>query len=202
MSRSLVLDVQRFAATPAAPNVTNVGTPGATMRSWKIVAVAEDGTKSAASMARSTTTGHATPDGTNFDRITWATIPGAASYEVWRTVGGGSQGKIGTTTSTTFDDTGLAGDSGTAPTTNGTGIGQEEDVANLRDLWAQVDGTFVGTIQLEGRVHVDAEFLPVGDAVTAPGFVQLEPKLAEVRARMTAYTSGAAVVHVAGNGRA
>lgn len=201
MARFLSLDVQKFAANPDAPTVTNQGAAGAAARSWKIVAVAADGTKSAASTAGSTATGHASPDGTNFDRLTWPAVPGASSYEVWRTAGGATQGKIGATSGTTFDDTGLAGDGATAPTTNGTGYGAASRVDDLQALTAQVDGTFVATLQLQGRLDAAAGWLDVGSAQTAPAFVAIAQRLYELRVRMTAYTSGTAKVYVGGNGR-
>lgn len=106
--------------TPAAPTVTNQGTPGAATWTYKIVAKQSDGSYSAASAAGSTATGNATLTGSNFNRLTWAAVEGADSYDIYRTVAGTSPtslGKIGNTTALTFDDTGLAGDAGTAPAT-------------------------------------------------------------------------------------
>lgn len=106
--------------TPAAPVITNQGTAGAATWTYKIVAKQSDGSYSAASAAGSTTTGNATLTGSNFNRITWAAVEGADSYDIYRTVAGTSPtslGKIGNTTGVTFDDTGLAGDAGTPPAT-------------------------------------------------------------------------------------
>lgn len=106
--------------TPSAPVITNQGTPGAATWTYKIVAKQSDGSYSAASAAGSTATGNATLTGSNFNRITWAAVAGADSYDIYRTVAGTSPtslGKIGNTTGVTFDDTGLAGDAGTAPAT-------------------------------------------------------------------------------------
>jgi hypothetical protein len=106
--------------TPAAPTVTPAGTTGASTWSYKIVAKQSDGSYSAASSAGTTTTGNATLTALNKNVITWAAITGAATYDIYRTAHGTSpstDGKIGNTALLTLDDTGLAGDAGTAPAT-------------------------------------------------------------------------------------
>jgi hypothetical protein len=202
MARSIKLDVKKFVSDPSTPTVTTQGTSGATGYSYKIVAVAADGATSAASASGSTSSGNSTLSGANFNRVTWPAVPAAASYEVYRTAGGASQGKIGSTTGTTFDDTGLAGDGVSAPTQNGTGIGSEMAVLDLREVTVQFDGTFSGALQLEGRVSASAAFVSVGAAQTAPGLLAVPQKLAEVRVRMTAYSSGEPAVYACGNQRA
>ena len=119
-------DATGFGA-PAAPTISNQGSAGSTSYSYKVVALASGPTgqtkRTPASSATTTTTGNATLDGTNFNRITWSAPTGAVNvtgYEVYRTAGGATQGKIGAVAAgvTTLDDTGLAGDSATAPTIN------------------------------------------------------------------------------------
>jgi hypothetical protein len=111
-------------AEPAAPVVTNQGTPGAAARSYKVVGRTSTGFVTAASAAGSTATGHAAPDGTNFDRVTWVNVAGAYEYRVYRSAGGATQGLIGTVSagavSPQLDDTGLVGDGTTAPGANTT----------------------------------------------------------------------------------
>lgn len=103
-------------ATPSAPVVTVGGTAGSTTYGYKVVANNADGTHSIASAANAAfTTGNATLSATNFNHLVITAVTGAASYDVYRTVGGATQGKIGNTTSLTFNDTGLVGDGGTAP---------------------------------------------------------------------------------------
>lgn len=113
-------------ATPATPLITPQGTVGATTWTYKIVARSGSPTtatgRTAASAAGSTTTGNATLTSVNSNLIAWQPVPGATSYDVYRTVGGATQGLIGSTAGRTFTDTGLAGDSSTAPTTNTTGV--------------------------------------------------------------------------------
>jgi hypothetical protein len=100
------------------PSITNIGTAGAATWSYKIVSKDANGNYTAASAAGTTTTGNATLNGTNFNRLGWTADPAASSYDVYRTAHGttpSTTGFIGNTSSTTFDDTGLAGDSSTAP---------------------------------------------------------------------------------------
>lgn len=131
-------------STPSAPVITNIGTTGATSSSYKVVAITLTGTTDA-SAAGSTTTGHATPNGSNFNRITWTAVSGAIGYWIFRTAGYATQGRIATVGAvTTWDDTGLTADSSTAPTSNTSGLSSpfwssDEilDIANkgIKDLW-------------------------------------------------------------------
>jgi len=107
--------------TPISPLVGPQGTPGATAYSYQIVALNVTG-HSAASVAGVTATGHATLDGTNFNRLNWTPVTRATGYQVYRSVGGATQGLIATLGDvTTLDDIGLAGDATTAPTENTSG---------------------------------------------------------------------------------
>lgn len=123
-------------ATPATPTITNVGTAGVTTQSYKVVAKSGFGSTlgaTAASAAGSTTTGNATLSTTNYNVVTWAAVTGAASYDIYRTVGGAAQGKIASVLATvdlgtgiqtatyTLNDTALVADGTTAPTANTTG---------------------------------------------------------------------------------
>ncbi len=109
--------------TPGAPTISNQGTPASTTISYKIVAKQSDGSYSAASSAGTTTTAAATLTGVNFNRLTWTDQTAATGgFDIYRTAAGGTPsttGKIGSVAAgvATFDDTGLAGDSGTAPAT-------------------------------------------------------------------------------------
>lgn len=109
-------------ANGPVPVITNVGAAGVTNYSYKIVAKTTNG-HDAVGAAGSTATGNVTLDGTNYNVITWAPITGALSYDIYRTVGGATQGKIGNVIypTTSLNDTGLAGDAATAPATNNTG---------------------------------------------------------------------------------
>jgi hypothetical protein len=112
--------------TPVGGTVTVNGTAGAVTVTYKIVALAPSGGRTAASANITTTTANATLSATNSLTVDWDEVPGASGYQVWRTAAGGtpsSTGLIGTTAAgvVTFTDTGLAGDSATAPTVNTTG---------------------------------------------------------------------------------
>lgn len=115
--------------TPHAPLVTPQGVVGVSTWGYKVVArsgspVTPTG-HSAVSSAGTTTTGNATLTSANRNLISWQSVPGAVSYDVYRTSSATSPtttGLIGNTTGRTFTDTGIAGDSSSAPTTNTTGV--------------------------------------------------------------------------------
>lgn len=132
---------------PGAPLVSPQGTTGATTYTYVVVARNSLGTTEA-SQATSITTGNAVQSVTNFNQLTWQAVPYADSYDVYRTVGGLSTGKIvSATTSLTSNDTGLAGDSTTAPTVNTSGVSNafwtdaellDYATRGTTDLWAAI----------------------------------------------------------------
>lgn len=130
--------------TPGAPLVAPQGTTGATTYTYKIVARNSTGTTEA-SQATSTVLGNVTLSATNFNQLTWTAVPFADTYDVYRTVGGATTGKIvSATAALTTNDTGLAGDASTAPTVNTSGTLNavwtdaellEIGVRGVKDLW-------------------------------------------------------------------
>jgi hypothetical protein len=136
--RALALRITQL-STPSAPTITNAGTAGSTSYSYKIVAKTGSGRVlgfTPASSAGTTTTGNATLTTAHYNVITFAAVADAAAYDIYRSASSGTPsttGKIGSvtatidastqvqTTSYAFNDTGIAGDSVTAPTTNTTG---------------------------------------------------------------------------------
>jgi hypothetical protein len=116
-------------AVPAAPTITQGGTAGTTHYSYAIAAVNVNGGSTLLSTATTTTTGNATLNSTNFNKVTWTAVTGVFQYKVYRTASSGSPsstGLIGTVTgpqgavSTTFSDTGIAGTTA-APTVDTSG---------------------------------------------------------------------------------
>ncbi len=111
--------------TPSAPTLSVQGTPAGTTYTYKTVCKTSSGIETAASAAATTATGAAALNGTDFVRVTPAAVP-AGTYEVdfYRTVGGATQGLIGTVrvgqTPFRLDDTGLVADGSTAPAVNST----------------------------------------------------------------------------------
>lgn len=67
---------------PGTPTVTPQGAAGSTAYSYRITGLNADG-QSLASTAGTTSTGNATLDATNFNRVTWTPLPGAVSYRVY-----------------------------------------------------------------------------------------------------------------------
>jgi hypothetical protein len=94
----------------------------ATTYTYRLVAVAVDGSKTAAGTASSTATGVATLSALNYNALSWSAVTGAASYEVYRTVGGATQGRVYAGAALAVNDTGLVGDGATAPSVDGTGV--------------------------------------------------------------------------------
>jgi len=102
------------------PTVTPQGVTGATSYSYKVTALDVDG-ESMGSTAGTTTTGNATLNGSNFNRLTWTTVAGAVYYAIYGRISG-SWLYINTVAAptTTFDDTGTATIAVPPPSTNTT----------------------------------------------------------------------------------
>lgn len=138
-------------SAPGAITVTPQGTPGTKVITYKLVAINATGTTQAGA-ASTTTTGAATLNGTNYNRLTWAAVTGATGYWIYRTATTGTSptttGRIAVLGAvTTFNDQGSAGDSTTPPTSNTTGLtnpfwssAELIDLENsgIRDLWRDI----------------------------------------------------------------
>jgi hypothetical protein len=110
--------------------ITTAGTAGVVTWTYKVSAVTATGSENATSSTGSTTTGNATLTSVNYNIITWKPVPGAVSYNIYRTVAGttpSTTGLIGNVPATssasslTFNDTAVAISSATIPTTDTTG---------------------------------------------------------------------------------
>ena len=107
-------------STPAAPSVSSSGTNNGSFYSYEVSAVNAYGNYTSASGAGTTPSGASTLTTSNFSVITWAGVPGAAKYYIYRVLNGGSLGYIAAVSannnsnSYSFNDTGL-----TATFTNG-----------------------------------------------------------------------------------
>ncbi len=107
---------------PSAPTVTPQGASGSTSWGYKVSAFSESGETMTSSEGQ-TSAGAATLNETNFNRITWDAVSGAAKYGVYRSTAGGnpsSTGKISDTKNVFFDDTGQAA-SGSQPSEDRSG---------------------------------------------------------------------------------
>jgi hypothetical protein len=115
-------------ATPEAPSLLVHGTAGETTYGYKVVAK-KGALHTAASDEETTNSGNATLSPTNHIRITPPYVAGALTYDIYRTTGGSSQGKIGTLTASNrgttqrafFVDLGQVAQAGDPPTDNTTG---------------------------------------------------------------------------------
>jgi hypothetical protein len=143
--------VEFYAITaPGKPTATVHGTAGTKTISYKITALNALG-ETTASQVVTVTTANATLSGSNFIELTWVELDGATSYNVYRTATNGTSptttGLIGNTSSLSFNDTGLAGDSSSVPTENTTGVTNpfwsEDELLNIiidgaKDLWRKI----------------------------------------------------------------
>jgi hypothetical protein len=95
--------------SPTAPTVTPVGAAGAASYTYTVVAFDSNG-DGIASPVGTTATGNAALGPVNYNQITWAAVPNATGYKIIRTIGGTTQGLIGTINAVaplSFNDTGL-----------------------------------------------------------------------------------------------
>ena len=115
---------QASGISPAAVTITQGGTPATT--SYEYVVVGTDVNGNTRSLWNSTGTGAVTINGTNYNIVTVAAFSSSGSFilpqgscNVYRTVGGSTQGLIGTIATCAsggnIHDTGLSGDSTTPP---------------------------------------------------------------------------------------
>lgn len=103
---------------PTGVVVAPQGTTGAATYGYRVTALGGGGESTGATEG-TTATGNATLSGANFNRVTWNAVTGASGYAIFRTTGGGTQGRIGSVAAgvLTFDDTGLTA-SGAVPGSN------------------------------------------------------------------------------------
>lgn len=108
-------------AQPTNFTVMPFGVTGATTYSYVIVAKARNGTVLRASVVATTAAGNAALSVSNYNFLSWDLIARATQYDIYRTVGGATQGLIGTLTgyppsgTLGFGDTGLVGNGAAVP---------------------------------------------------------------------------------------
>lgn len=105
-TRLIATDPPQSLAAPATVTITQVGTGGATTYSYLVAARHADGTVSTGTIG-TTATGNATLDLTNRNSIAFATVAGAVNYDVYRIVGGATQGLIANNVTGTITDYGI-----------------------------------------------------------------------------------------------
>jgi hypothetical protein len=114
--------------TPGAPTLTRHGVAGETSYGYKVVAKRGNGV-TAASTEATIANGPSTLNGAHWIAITPGFVAGAEAFDIYRTTGGATQGKIGTLAPVnsggvqhaSFADRGRTASEGDAPTTNTTG---------------------------------------------------------------------------------
>lgn len=153
---SIVSAIPLLTVRPVMPplnaSVTQQGTPGVTSYTYVLVPIL-GGSIFGPSLTLSTATGNATLTGSNFNRITTSTASSVqfidvTAIDVYRTVGGATQGKIGTIQYAPgfsvqhLDDTGLVGDAASVPSATST-------VAVVSVLDMITDGTSIYLLTLD-----------------------------------------------------
>lgn len=116
-------------ATPSAPTVTPVGTPGSTTWGYKVTAVTDSG-ETLASTEQTTTSGPSTLGVSDYIEVSWSKVDGAVGYNVYRTTAGGSPSSTGFIVQVgretlLIEDKGRSA-SGAEPTFDSSGIVQDE----------------------------------------------------------------------------
>jgi hypothetical protein len=197
------IPINPFVPNPTITSVTATGA-GTSSVTYKIVAVAADGTMTAASAGTTDATGPDAFDDSDFETIVWTDPAHADHILVYRTAGGPSQGLIATVAAAvgTFVDNGVAAVVQTPSAANGTGIGAAIIVDGAAGLAVQLDGTFTATIQFQGKIGSASGWVNIGAAQTAVGILDVTAtakSLSMLRAKMTAYTSGAPAAYYQGS---
>lgn len=170
--------------TPAISGITTGGTTGSSTYAYEIVAKDGNGGHTVASSLAQTNVGNAVLSSSNFNIIGIVNGPGPGSYDVYRITcsnGGlnicatnptGKIGSITNTNSTTspigFNDTGLAGDGTTPPTTNTTGALAGYGVQTLTDCASSASPAVCGSASA-GSVVIAAGATTVTVDTTAVG---------------------------------
>lgn len=95
---------------PTNLSVTPTGGTGSTSYQYGVSALSASGGETEAIASSTITNGVATLSGSTYNAISWTAVSNAVGYKIYRIVSGGtppSLGYIGTTTNTSFNDTGL-----------------------------------------------------------------------------------------------
>jgi hypothetical protein len=115
--------VGKLGTAPLIMGAVTITTTGGAAGAQSYVVVAILGSGRAPSATAVTTTGPTTLDATHFNTLTWAAVPFAQSYSVYRTVGGAAQGVIATgVTALTVVDNALVATVATTPALNSTAV--------------------------------------------------------------------------------
>ena len=103
-------------AAPGSVTVTPQGSTGSESYTYKVTAFDDETAEEGLATSGTTSSGHATLDSTNFNRVTFAAVSTADRYNVYR-LENGLYGYIGSTETTTFDDKGITPDLSDSPPT-------------------------------------------------------------------------------------
>jgi hypothetical protein len=115
-----------------APTVASVGAAGAVTYTYKYTAVNATGESVASAANTAFTTGNATLDNTNFNRLTLTAVTGAVQYNVYGRLAGDAYKFLGSTTTTTYEDKNIVAPTGATAPAAATGSTFTVSVPSLR----------------------------------------------------------------------
>jgi hypothetical protein len=163
------LSVGTIAAPSAGLAVSNQGTPGAVQYNYKVTSVNAQG-ESTPSSSVNTTTGNATLNGTNFNRVTWTAVAGASSYRVYGrpATSGGSYFYLGQTATNQYDDQNMVAGTTPPPTINTAGvpIASVTDCTLTGTMPQKVDRYYLGATGLKAEPVMN-DYPTAGGTLTA-----------------------------------
>jgi hypothetical protein len=120
----------QLGAPSGTPSISFTGTTGGSSVTWQYVVTAVnayggESTASATGSIAAPASSNSTLTASNYNTISWSAVTGAVNYKVYRVGASGgnpsSTGYIGSTSGTSFNDKGLMGIGGSAPTTDTSG---------------------------------------------------------------------------------
>lgn len=197
-SDKLVASVAGNLLTANDTGGTTVQSPEAAVTtSYYLVFFNSAGQHTVRSTIGTTANGYAAPSATLPHELSWGPLSSPTSFytgvcQIYRSVGGVSQGLIGTVANgvTVFTDTGQTGDGTTAPTTNTSGMGLPLNVSALGVYkTVQLTGMGTQTVQIQGSLD-GVNWVNDGSALTADGKVDTSSRWEFMRTNMTSYSSG------------
>jgi hypothetical protein len=161
-----------------------VGAAGETTYSYVVVAIQGDGHTEASAEA-TIETGASTLTSTRRIRVTPAYVRGARYFDIYRTAGGESSGKVGTIPAinqggmqiSVFQDHGQAGDDAEAPDTNTTGSLLLPGLSTNRMLMLDSEGALCSPVAQQAHIEdatsedVDTKFNTLLDKLEALGLL-------------------------------
>lgn len=190
--------IAHHVSTPTGLAVVATGTLGSTHYGYRIEALDEVGGRSIACAEVSASNGNAAlGTGSNYVSLSWAEVSGAASYNVFRSTGGSTQGfliNVSAATSRSLNDTGLVtGSAIVAATANTSGLGERLNVIGWQDNVIQVGSGFSGSLTVQSTIN-GADWVDKLVATDGTNVCHVSGSWVSMRVKMTSFASGSVAV--------